>query len=171
MFDLDDPDMKEIVDEFCDESDGLLEEIRDILFEFEDNPTNPSALEQFGQVIDRIMGASKTLGLSDIGHLCQMGKIIGYKGSQVGEQPLQEVTCGVLMDLCDFLEELLTNLRNSRKETDYDIDAFKGRLQWLAAKFRHIDRASCEIEGKKSSGKNVTTAELDRLINQFGQTG
>lgn len=170
MIDLNDPDMKEIVIEFCDESDELLEQLRDYLDDFEDDPSNPKLLEEFGQTIDRIMGASKTLGLKDIGHLCQMGKIIGYKGSQAKEQPLQEVTGGVLFDLCDLLEVLLVNLRESKEENDYNIEAFKGRLQWLAGKFKHIERASCsfdEQEAKKDSTK--TTAELDRLINQFGK--
>lgn len=170
MIDINDPDMKEIVIEFCDESDELLEDLRDILDEFEDHPEEPKHLEKFGQTVDRIMGAAKTLGLKEIGHLCQMGKIIGYKGSQAKEQPLQEVTGGVLFDLCDLLEVLLLNIREGSDEHDYNLEAFKGRLQWLASKFKHIDRASCsfdEQEAKKEATK--TTAELDRLISQFGK--
>lgn len=162
--------MKEIVIEFCDESDELLEQMRDFLDDFEDEPTKSNLLEDFGQTVDRIMGAAKTLGLQDIGHLCQMGKIIGYKGSQAKEQPLKEVTSGVLFDLCDLLEVLLLNLRESREENDFNIEAFKGRLEWLAGKFKHIERASCtfdEQEAKKD--KTKTTAELDRLISQFGK--
>ncbi len=173
MIDLNDPDMKEIVIEFCDESDELIEELRDTLDEFEDHPEKPEYLEKFGQTIDRIMGASKTLGLQDLGDLCQMGKIIGYKASQVGEQPLQEVSGGILFDLCDLVEVLLTNLREGSESHDFNVEAFKGRLEWLAAKFKHIERASCafdekEAKGAKAKGK-TTTAELDRLINQFGR--
>jgi chemotaxis protein histidine kinase CheA len=174
MIDINDPDMKEIVIEFCDESDELLEKLKDTLDEFEDDPARGELLEIFGQTIDRIMGAAKTLGLAEIGDLCQMGKIIGYKGSQTKEQPLQEVTSGVLFDLTDLLEVLLLNVREGKSDHDYNVSAFKDRLQWLASKFKHIERASCsfdEKEAEKKKAPKTTTAELDRLINQFGKAG
>ena len=68
MIDINDPDMREIVDEFCNESGELLEHLRDTLDKFEDDPESPKLLEEFGQTVDRIMGASKTLGLEDLGH-------------------------------------------------------------------------------------------------------
>lgn len=164
--------MREIVIEFCNESDELLEQLRDTLDEFEDKPENHKLLEEFGQTVDRIMGASKTLGLNDLGHLCQMGKIIGYKGSQVKERPLQEISGGVLFDLCDLIEVLLNNIREGKEDHDFNLEAFKGRLQWLASKFKHIERSSCsfdEEQAKQTQTSKTTTAELDRLINQFGK--
>ncbi|CAM9920919.1 unnamed protein product, partial [Chrysoparadoxa australica] len=146
MIDINDPDMKEIVDEFCEESLGLLEELKDILDDFEDDPSQTQLLEKFGQTVDRIMGASKTLGLKEIGHLCQMGKIIGYKGSQAGEEKLQEVTSGVLFDLCDTLEILLNNVSEGKGEGAHNTEPFQKRLQWLAGKFKHIERASCSFD-------------------------
>ncbi len=172
MIDLNDPDMKEIIIEFCDESDALLEELRDILDDFEDDPENSILLEKYGQTVDRIMGAAKTMGLEDLGHLCQMGKIIGYKGSQAENKALQELSGGVLYDLCDLLEVILGNIREGKdqKEHDFNLEAFKGRLEWLAGKFKHIERASCDIgEEPKAKKATKTTAELDRLISQFGK--
>lgn len=172
MIDLTDPDMKEIVDEFCDESDGLLEQLRDNLDDFEDDSSQSHLLEEFGQTIDRIMGAAQTLGGDDIGELCQMGKIIGYKASQSQQRALQEITAGVLFDLCDFLEVLLVNIREDKSRSDLNYETFKNRLQWLVAKFKDIDRASCTIEeaGGAATGKGKkTTAELEKLISQFGK--
>jgi len=171
MIDINDPDMKEIVIEFCDESDELLEQLRDILDDYEDTPSEAALLEKFGQTVDRIMGAAKTLGLNDIGHLCQMGKIIGYKASQAGEQPLQEVAGGVLFDLCDLLEVLLLNVREGKDEHDFNLDSFKNRLQWLGDKLKHIERSSCSFDEQQQTKKDSkkTTAELDRLISQFGK--
>ncbi len=174
MIDLNDPDMKELVDEFLNESDDLLEELRDILDSFEDDPSQSKLLEEFGQTIDRIMGAAQTMGVEDVGHLCKMGKIIGYKASQSQQLALQEVTAGVLFDLCDFLEVLLVNIRENSDESDLNYETFQGRLQWLADKFKDIDRASCTIEGKEDSAKGAkgntkTTAELQKLISQFGK--
>jgi chemotaxis protein histidine kinase CheA len=171
MIDLNDPDMREIVIDFCDESDELLETMRDLLESFEDNPSQPELLEQFGQVIDRIMGAAKTLGAAEIGHLCQMGKIIGYKSAQAEQTAIQEVAGGVLLDLCDFLEVMLTNVRDNEKSSDFNYEAFTKRLSWLADKLKHINRSSCSFdeEEAKGSGIKTTTVELDKLIAQFGK--
>ncbi len=177
MIDLNDPEMKELVVEFCNESDELLEELRDILDNFEDEPNETKYLEEFGQTIDRIMGAAQTMGVTDVGELCQMGKIIGYKASQSTQAALQEVTAGVLFDLCDFLEVLLVNVRESKENTDLNYETFKNRLQWLAQKFNDIERSSCTIDEKENapkvsgkSGNAKTTAELQKLISQFGKT-
>ena len=171
MIDLNDPDMKEIVIEFCNESDELLETMRDILENFEDDPSQIDLLEEFGQVVDRIMGAAKTLGAQEVGHLCQMGKIIGYKSSQVDSSAVQEVAGGVLLDLCDFLEVMLQNIRDNESANDFNYEAFTKRLTWLADKLKHIDRSSCSFDEEEASdsGLKTTTAELDRLIAQFGK--
>ncbi len=171
MMDLDDPDMKEIVIEFCDESDELLETMRDLLEEFEDDSSQSKLLEEFGQMVDRIMGAAETLGAEQVGHLCHMGKIIGYKSSQADQVSVQEVAGGVLLDLCDFLEVLLTDIRESKTSHSLNYNAFTKRLSWLADKLKHIDRSSCsfdeEKEKKEKSGGNKTTAELEKLIAEF----
>lgn len=172
MIDITDPEMKEIINEFCDESDELLEQLRDGLDNFEDDSTQAHYLEEFGQTIDRIMGAAQTLGANNIGELCQMGKIIGYKASQSKQVALQEVTAGVLFDLCDFLEVLLVNMREGKSESDLNYETFKKRLQWLAEKFKDIDRASCSFEGEapdRVDKATKTTAELQKLISQFGK--
>ena len=176
MIDLNDPEMKEIVEEFCDECDDLLEQMRDSLDNFEDNPSESKHLEEFGQTVDRIMGAAQTMGVSDIGQLCKMGKIIGYKASQSDNVALQEIAAGVLFDLCDFLEVLLVNIREGKENTELNYETFQDRLQWLADKFKDIERASCAIDsnedgaGASQTPKNSkTTAELQKLISQFGK--
>jgi len=174
MIDINDPDMKEIVIEFCNESDSLIEELNDYLDTFEEDPSAGDLLEKYGQTIDRIMGAAKTLGLNEIGSLCQMGKIIGYKGSQAGNPSLQEVVGGVLFDLTDLLQVLVGNVRTGENEHDFNLKTFNDRLIWLNDKLKHIDRSSCsfdEEEQKKGKEKTTTTAELDKLINQFNKAG
>lgn len=174
MIDINDPDMKEIVIEFCDESDSLIEELNDYLDKFEDDPSTGDLLEKYGQTIDRIMGAAKTLGLNEIGSLCQMGKIIGYKGSQAEKLALKEVVGGVLFDLTDLLQVLVSNVRSGESEHDFNLKAFNDRLIWLNDKLKHIDRSSCsfdEVEQRKSKEKTTTTAQLDKLISQFNKAG
>ena len=76
MIDINDPDMREIVDEFCNESGELLEHLRDTLDKFEDDPESPKLLEEFGQTVDRIMGASKTLGLKILGTFVRWERLL-----------------------------------------------------------------------------------------------
>jgi chemotaxis protein histidine kinase CheA len=163
MLDINDPDMFEIVIEFCDESDTLIEQCRDNLENFEDEPTQTPLLEKYGQIIDRMMGAASTLGLDEIASLCKMGKIIGYKSSQCDQQALNEVACGVLFDLTDLVETLVTNLREKKDEHDFDVPSFSSRLQWLAEKFKHIERASCDFQDDAQEAQS--SQELDQLIS------
>ena len=169
MLDIYDPDMFEIVIEFCDESDSLIEQCRNNLEDFEDEPTDNKLLEKYGQIIDRMMGAAATLGLTEIADLCKMGKIIGYKSSQCDQQALNEVACGVLFDLTDLVETLVTNLREKKDDHDFDVKSFSSRLSWLAEKFKHIQRASCDFEEEKIPEKDTQSSEeLDKLISGLG---
>jgi hypothetical protein len=61
-----DPEMSEVVDEFCEESDGIYTELEEILESYEDEP-DPKKLENFGQIIDRIMGAAKSIDAQQTG--------------------------------------------------------------------------------------------------------
>ena len=63
---LNDPSMREIVIDFCDESDKLFDQLESHLENLESNPKNNMELEKFGQIIDRIMGAAKSIGASEI---------------------------------------------------------------------------------------------------------
>ena len=163
MMDIHSPDMFEIVVEFCNESNVLIEQCRGHLQEFEDDPTQTPLLEKYGQIIDRMMGAASTMGLDELASLCKMGKIIGYKSSQCDQQALNEVACGVLFDLTDLVETLVSNLREKKTEHDFDVPSFSSRLQWLAGKFKHIERASCDFEEDEAQ----SSEELDKLISQL----
>ena len=61
---LKDPDMDEIVIEFCDEADDLCEQLEEILDQYEEDNSNRSLLEKYGQVVDRIMGTAKSIGVA-----------------------------------------------------------------------------------------------------------
>ena len=54
MVSLNDPAMKEIINDFCSESLVLVDELNAILEIFEEDPSTPAILEDFGQIIDRI---------------------------------------------------------------------------------------------------------------------
>jgi chemotaxis protein histidine kinase CheA len=155
---IDDPEMREVVDEFCEESLGLLKQLEEILEEMEDDGPTSKNLEQFGQIIDRIMGAANSLGAFDVGTFCEMGKIIGYKSSQVqGNIKLLEVVVAILFDAVDLLALMINKIKVGESPTLQSIstDKFIERLKWLSEKFKDIQRASLNFDKGDSEDTNI----------------
>ena len=161
---INDPSMKEIIIDFCDEAEGLFDQLERSLELTEENPAVTKELEKFGQVIDRIMGAAKSIGANEIATFCELGKVIGYKSSQIKDIPLIEVVVAILFDSLHMLRKMVTALRegNDRSMGKLNTKAFVTRLNWLSAKFKDIDRASCAIEG------NLNQNSIDDLMQSLG---
>ncbi len=161
---LNDPSMKEIVDDFCLESEKLFSDLDDCISKLEDNPTTTSELEKYGQIIDRIMGAAKSIGASEIATFCELGKVIGYKSSQVKELPLLEVVIAILGDTVDMLRKMIKALKlgDNNCLNKLNTQKFVTRLQWLSDKFKDIERASCTVGG------NLAQNSIDDLLKSLG---
>ncbi|MDH4468704.1 MAG: hypothetical protein QE271_11660 [Bacteriovoracaceae bacterium] len=172
-----DDSMKEIVLDFCKESDKFLNELEEILFALEEDLSQGHLLEKFGQVIDRIMGAAKALEFHKISTMCELGKIIGYKSSQINDQKLINIVVAVLFDSVEILKKMLKLVAESGEIniTGISTSAFITRLKWLSEKFQHIERASVTIgdanivskEEPKSSTGNVQDS-IDDLLKELG---
>lgn len=163
---LDDPSMKEIVLDFCKEAEELFDQLEQSLEILEENPKMNSELERFGQVIDRIMGAAKSIGAHEIATFCELGKVIGYKSSQVKEIPLIEVVVAVLFDSVHLLRKMIISLKegNNKSMSNLNTKAFVTRLNWLSEKFKDIDRGSCAIDNKTK----MTQSSIDDLMKSLG---
>lgn len=161
---LNDPSMREIVIDFCNESDALFDQLEQHLTAFENNPKSTAELEKFGQIIDRIMGAAKSIGAEEIAKFCELGKLIGYKSSQISDVPLLEVVAGVLFDSVLMLRKMNQSLRegNSKCMNKLNTKAFGTRLTWLSDKFKDIERSSCKIDG------NLSQNSIDDLMKSLG---
>ena len=161
---LSDPSMKEIVDDFCEEADSLFDLLESSLNILEENPMNSKELEKFGQIIDRIMGAAKSIGATEIATFCELGKVIGYKSSQIKDLPLVEVVVAILFDSLDMLRKMNQSLRagNDKSMKNLNTKAFVTRLNWLSEKFKDIERSSCAIEG------NLNQTSIDELMQSLG---
>lgn len=141
---LHDPNMQEIIDEFIKEAGSVFDELQVILDKLEENPMQQDQLEKFGQVIDRVMGAAKTIGINEIAALCEMGKIIGYKSSQTNDSELLTIVVATMADMMEMLQSMLKDVKDRKEKIggDINLSAFSNRLKWLAEKFKNIERAS-----------------------------
>jgi chemotaxis protein histidine kinase CheA len=163
---LNDPSMKEIILDFCAEAEELFNQLEQSLEATEENPANNKELEKFGQIIDRIMGAAKSIGATEIATFCELGKVIGYKSSQIKDIPLIEVVVAILFDSLHMLRKMITALKegNERSMQHLNTKAFGTRLNWLSEKFKDIDRASCAIENSTTLSQN----SIDDLMQSLG---
>ena len=100
---LQDPDMAEIVEDFCKESESIYENLEEMLDEYEES-RDSKKLEEFGQVIDRVMGAAKSVDAEQTGMYCELGKTISYKASQSMDKALLEIVVAVLWDTVEILQ-------------------------------------------------------------------
>lgn len=134
----------EILHGFYEETQALLKELIDISEEFEET-SRVELLENFGQIIDRIMGAAYTLELVEIGRFCELGKKIGYKASQASDQKLVELAGPILADTTEILQSMINGLTDKESHPSNEmLNAFRDRLKWFLEKFQDIERATTD---------------------------
>lgn len=143
---LQDPDMAEIIEDFCKESEGIYNDLEEMLDDYEDS-SDPKKLEEFGQVIDRVMGAAKSVDAEKTGMYCELGKTISYKASQSMDKALLDIVVAVLFDTVEILQVMNKTIADKKVEevSGINLDAFGTRLRWLADKFKDIQRSSVAI--------------------------
>ncbi|MDZ4661893.1 MAG: hypothetical protein SGJ18_09790 [Pseudomonadota bacterium] len=168
--------MDEIVVDFKSESKKLVEEMMEILEEVDGQYVHRFMLENYGQLVDRIMGGAKNLALivekpdpiEKIGKYAELCKLVGYKSSQVAEEQLFTISVALLLDATEMLRDMIIFL-----ETDKEVDVkgllnntFLDRLSWVATKFDESLRASVAIN-KGIAPKN-SQDQIDALLKQLG---
>ncbi len=143
---LQDPDMAEIVEDFCSESETIYNQLEELLDNYEDE-ADPKILEEFGQVIDRVMGAAKSVDADQTGMYCELGKTISYKASQSMDKALLDIVVAVLFDTVEILQSMNKSIASEKieKVSGINLEAFGTRLRWLADKFKDIQRSSVSI--------------------------
>ncbi len=167
----------EILQEFFSESRTELERLEtildDLMEDLEDRPLANKLFEKFGIGIDRMMGASKTLGFSEFGGLCELGKTLAYKSAQVENQGLREIVVAVLYDAAEILGTLLSAIEEDEAKTkdghylaNISTGAFASRLRWLADKLKDIERSSVSYDS--AGEEELDQADIDSLIAELG---
>lgn len=164
---LSDPEMVEIIEDFCKESETIYNELEEMLDDYEDSK-DPKKLEEFGQVIDRVMGAAKSVDADLTGMYCELGKTISYKASQSMDTALLDIVTAVLFDTVEILQVMnkAISVDKVEKVTGINLEAFGTRLRWLADKFKDIQRSSVAIAPKEK--KLEDQKSIDDLLASLG---
>lgn len=160
--------MDKILREFKDESKTLIRELLDILETVENDLSDYRRLDQFGQIVDRIMGAAKSLeaGMADPGIVAEMGqcaelcKRIAYKGSQISDGDFLQVIIAFLLDATEALGEMLEGIDDLSQKglADKFSGTFFDRLQWISKQFDKNLRGTLKLApispGEKSASES-----------------
>ena len=117
-----------LIHEFVEESRDLLEKCRVTLTQFADRG-EPKCFEEFGLYIDRIMGASFTMGFNQIGELSKLGKQIGYKSSQVEDIDKLHTSQSLLSQLIKEIERILKAVLLNKEELRNESTTLLARLE------------------------------------------
>ncbi len=177
MSDLD----KEILSAFVEESNSLALRLGEILEVVEGDLSQSSKLEEYGNLVDRMMGGAQSLSLQlvnckpliligDISALC---KAVSYKAAQVKNNPsLVEISVALLLDATEILEEVLDGISESTadpatSETElkkHFSPHFIERLRWVSSQFSADLRGTVGTTIAKPNAQN----EIDDLLKKFG---
>lgn len=172
-----DPQDLKILAEFQSESKKLLQQMKIILEDCGTGAAPALRLEDYGNLVDRIMGGAKSIAValsvqvhpihkvSDYADVC---KVVGYKTSQIKDHDaFFEICIALLLDATEVLEELILGLMTMKPEDVNSLITQKilDRLRWVAGKFGEdgqVGRASKDRKGKLNQ-KNI-----DDLLKKLG---
>ncbi len=170
----------EILKEFQLESKTLIEQIMEILEGCEGDFSQVKRLEEYGQVVDRVMGGAKSLamGLSGvgadhfihkIGDYAALCKAVGYKASQIEDnEQFYDVAVAFLLDATEMLTEMIDKILEPKAASFKDLftQTFLDRLKWVSSQFGAEYRASVEVN--KNKPKKMSQTEINELLKKLG---
>lgn len=169
---------KEILKEFVMESKTLIQGLVAKLEEIEGEPSLASALADYGNLVDRIMGGAKSLGLlaekdhaihivSDYTAIC---KAVSYKGSQIKDNDeFFNVVHAFLLDATEILEVLIQKIESPVSEIKKTIPSnFIERLKWLSHQFDDSYSASVDTKSSNNEESKLSQNEIDELMRKLG---
>lgn len=166
----------QILKDFLVESKTLIERMTDILEKCEGDLSQAESLEEYGQNVDRIMGAAKSLGVSvkdpqalihKIGDYAAICKAVGYKASQIRDNSaFYDVCVALLLDGTEVLGQMLDGVSTGKNEIkELFSKTFLERLKWVSAQFGAQYRATVENKAPKVK---MNQSEIDDLMKKLG---
>lgn len=166
---------KEILSEFLQESDRLVDECEELLESIESDPSQAQRLAEFSNKIDRVMGAAKSLAmmadaqhpLHIIGDITALCKALGERGAKTAaHQRLFEVTVAFLLDGVEITRSLLETLENPNASVSPELkNAMLSRVNWIADVYRKLPKEFLDGIG----GEKLKQNEIDDIIRKLGE--
>jgi hypothetical protein len=172
---------KELLRSFIEESKTLALRLDVLLADVESDLANSGKLEEYGNLVDRVMGGAQSLSLQlvnykpliFIGDLAALCKAVSYKASQVkNNDSLVEISVALLLDATEVLNEVLEDLSQSEIaiiEQNFELKKrfsqhFIDRLKWISSQFAPNLRATVGVSSEKPPAVN----EIDMLLKKMG---
>ena len=173
--------MDELLGDFKQESLGLIEDTLVLLEDIEGVVSRIKELENFGQIIDRIMGGAKSLEtlitnssyLSEIGTYAEICKLVGYKGSQIEDNPIFfNVVVALLLDAVEVLQKFISDLgaKTQCSVSETLSNTLLERLRWVDTQFPKDTRGTLSLD-KSPENKDegaLNSSEIDDLLKSLG---
>jgi hypothetical protein len=135
---------QELVTDFINETNEILDLTYLALHRFIDDP-DPACFEDYGQGIDRVMGAALILGFTDLGNLAKLGKEVGYKSSQIKDINQLLVIHSLLSQLNKEIVRVTRHLQFNRPHDSEAVKILIKKLQRASDDLGDL-RASVKIE-------------------------
>ncbi|MFN3454421.1 MAG: hypothetical protein ACK41T_05620 [Pseudobdellovibrio sp.] len=167
---------KEILNDFYEESKGLIEELVDLLESMEGDFSQIERLCEYGNKIDRIMGTARSIalmappdhGLNLISDYTSLCKVVAYKAAEVKSNPkLYEVTVALLLDATEALEVLIPKLELPMDELKKCISPnFIERVRWVSGQF--IKQTEAPQIASTTGSNPMGQADIDDLMKKLG---
>ena len=166
--------------EFQLESQQIVVRLVEILDLCEGDFAQVKRLEEYGQSVDRIMGAAKTIAtaletggeipVQQIGDYAALCKAVGYKASQIKDNAqFYEICVALLQDVTEVLLDLVDNLLDAGSGSDLKqkfSKAFIDRLKWVSEQFGAEYRATLDLHGARKTKMNQN--DIDELLKKLG---
>lgn len=168
---------QELLNDFKSESLELISQLMPLLEEVEEDHTKNKRLEEFGQIIDRLMGTAKSFAemnvcsaeMNKIGSFAELCKIVGYRSSQIGNnENLTNIVVAFLMDAIESLEEMIGSIDGARAQlnmSEFVTNTFLDRLKWLSSQFDQNLRATV---GTSATPNQMGQMDIDQLLKKMG---
>jgi len=170
---------KKLIEDFQKESLNLIERMSLILEQCEDDIRLAPGLEEYGQLVDRIMGGSQSLVmglesdlpiipvLEQIGNYAGVCKAVGYKTSQLRDnEAFYSICVAFLMDATEVLQQM-TEIIFSNSSTFEFNQTFINRLKWVSEQFGGEFRSSVAVKQSNHGGR-MNQNEIDELLKKLG---
>jgi hypothetical protein len=169
---------EKLVKDFQAETRELMDRMELILEQCEGDIRLAPGLEEYGQLVDRIMGGAQSLAmalegssllpcLQKMGNYAGVCKAVGYKTSQLTTHTnFYDVCIAFLQDATEVMREMNDQLLVGCMEFAFD-DTFISRLKWISEQFGSGFRSSVAVKESPREGR-MGQSEIDELLKKLG---